>query len=371
MNIFQDLESNGHEQVILCSSREFGLRAIIAIHDTTLGPALGGTRMWTYASDGDALQDALRLSRGMTYKAALAGLNLGGGKAVIIGDPRKDKTEILFRMYGRFIEGLGGRYITAEDVGTSVREMEWVRMETRYVTGIDKALGGSGDPSPVTALGVYYGMKACVKQLSGNDSLSGKSVVVQGAGNVGSYLCSHLATEGVKIYLTDIDPERLKAVAGRTGAEMVAPEKIFDVRADIFAPCALGAIVNDETLPRLRVGIIAGGANNQLADEEKHGRILVEKGILYAPDYAINAGGLINVATELEGYSQEQALARAEGIYGTILEIFAIAAADGVPSYEASRKLAEARIANIGRLRQYFAGKSCADGKTGDSHHRT
>jgi len=371
MGIFQDLESHDHEQVIICSSREFGLRAIIAIHDTSLGPALGGTRMWTYASDEDALRDALRLSRGMTYKAAVTGLNLGGGKAVIIGDPRKDKSEILFRMYGRFIEGLAGRYITAEDVGTTVRDMEWVRMETRYVTGIDKALGGSGDPSPVTALGVYYGMKACVKELSGNDSLAGKSVIVQGAGNVGSYLCTHLASEGVKIYLTDIDPERLKAVAERTGAERVDPEKIFDIRADIFAPCALGAIVNDDTLPRLKVKIIAGGANNQLADEEKHGKMLVEKGILYAPDYAINAGGLINVANELEGYSRERALARAEGIYGTILEIFAIASAAGVPSYEASRKLAEDRIAKIGRLRKYFAGKSGMDGRTGDSHHRS
>ncbi len=370
MSIFQELEANSHEQVIICSGPKAGLRAIIAIHDTTLGPALGGTRMWTYASDEDALRDALRLSRGMTYKAAVAGLNLGGGKAVILGDPRKDKTEILFRMYGRFIEGLAGRYITAEDVGTSVRDMEWVRMETRYVTGIDKALGGSGDPSPVTALGVYYGMKACAKKLTGNDSLSGKSVIVQGAGNVGSYLCSHLASEGVKIFLTDIDRERVKAVSDRTGAEYVDPEKIYDVGADIFAPCAMGAVVNDDTLPRLKVQIIAGGANNQLADEEKHGRMLVERGILYAPDYAINAGGLINVANELEGYSQERALARAEGIYATILEIFSIAEAEGVPSYEASRKLAEDRMAKIGHLKKFFAGRAGPHDRNGDGHHR-
>jgi leucine dehydrogenase len=371
MGIFQDLETHTHEQVIFCSGREFGLRAIIAIHDTTLGPALGGTRMWTYASDEAALRDALRLSRGMTYKAAVAGLNLGGGKAVILGDPRKDKSEILFRMYGRFIEGLSGRYITAEDVGTSVRDMEWVRMETRYVTGIDKALGGSGDPSPVTALGVYYGMKACVKKLTGSDSLSGKSVIVQGAGNVGSYLCSHLASEGVKIHLTDIDPDRVKAVADRTGASYIEPEKIYDVRADIFAPCALGAVINDETLPKLKVKIIAGGANNQLAEEEKHGAMLMEKGILYAPDYAINAGGLINVANELDGYSQERALTRAEGIYTTILEIFSIAEADGVPPHVASLKLAEDRIAKIGGLRKFFAGKNGPDERSGGSHHRT
>lgn len=371
MSIFQELETDSHEQVIFCSGKEFGLRAIIAIHDTTLGPALGGTRMWTYATDEDALRDALRLSRGMTYKAAVAGLNLGGGKAVILGDPRKDKTEILFRMYGRFIEGLAGRYITAEDVGTSVQDMEWVRMETRHVTGIDKALGGSGDPSPVTALGVYYGMKACVKKLTGNDSLDGKSVIVQGAGNVGSYLCTHLAAEGVKIYLTDIDRERVKLVADRTGAEYVEPEKIYDVAADIFAPCALGAIINDQTIPRLKVKIIAGGANNQLADEDKHGNMLVDRGILYAPDYAINAGGLINVANELEGYARERALGRAEGIYNTILEIFSIAEADGVPSHEASRKLAEDRLAKIGHLRKFFAGKSGRDERFGDNHHRS
>ena len=369
MSIFQQLETHDHEQVIFCSCRKSGLRAIIAVHDTTLGPALGGTRMWTYESDDAALMDALRLSRGMTYKAAVAGLNLGGGKAVILGDPRKDKTEILFRMYGRFIEGLAGRYITAEDVGTSVQDMELVRMETRYVTGIDKALGGSGDPSPVTALGVYYGMKACVKKLTGSDSLSGKSVAVQGAGNVGSALCTHLTSEGVKISITDIDRERAKAVVDRTGAEYVAPEKIYDVRADIFAPCAMGAIINDETLPRLKVGIVAGGANNQLADEEKHGRMLVERGILYAPDYAINAGGLINVANELEGYSRDRALKRAEGIYGTILEIFSIAGADGVPPFEASRRLAEDRIAKIGHLRKFYVGKSGSDGRFGNDHH--
>ncbi len=371
MSIFEDIGSHKHEQVVFCSDKNSGLRAIIAIHDTTLGPALGGTRMWTYKTDEDALRDALRLSRGMTYKAAVAGLNLGGGKAVILGNPKTDKTEILFRTYGRFVEGLAGRYITAEDVGTSVQDMEWVRMETRFVTGLDRALGGSGDPSPVTALGVYYGMKASVKKLTGSDSLSGKSVIVQGAGNVGSFLCGHLAAEGVRISITDIYEERVKAVVKNTGATYVPPDDIYGVAADIFAPCALGAIVNDQTIPKLRVKIIAGGANNQLADEVRHGKMLIDRGILYAPDYAINAGGLINVANELGGYSRERALKQAEGIYSTILEILTIAETEGIPSHEASARLAENRISKIAHLRKFYSGKSETDGRFGDRQSRT
>lgn len=370
MGIFSEIETHNHEQVVFCSDRKAGLKAIIAVHDTTLGPALGGTRMWTYASDEDALRDVLRLSRGMTYKAAVAGLNLGGGKGVIIGDPKKDKTEILFRTYGRFVEGLGGRYITAEDVGTSVQDMEWVRMETSSVSGLDRALGGSGDPSPVTALGVYYGMKASMKKLTGSDSLAGKTVAVQGAGHVGSYLCGHLKAEGVKIHLTDIYEDRVRAVVKETGAAYVPPDDIYAVQADIFAPCALGAIVNDQTIPKLKVKIIAGGANNQLGDEERHGRMLIERGILYAPDYAINAGGLINVANELGGYSRERALKQAEGIYSTILEILTIAEKEGIPTYEASARLAESRIARLAHLRKIYAGKSETDGRFGDRGNR-
>jgi leucine dehydrogenase len=366
MSVFNDIGKHHHEQVVFCSDQQSGLKAIIAIHDTTLGPALGGTRMWTYASDEEALRDVLRLSRGMTYKAAVAGLNLGGGKAVIFGNPKTDKTEILFRTYGRFVEGLAGRYITAEDVGTSVQDMEWVRMETKSVTGLDRALGGSGDPSPVTALGVYYGMKASAKKLTGSDSLAGKSVIVQGAGNVGSHLCGHLKAEGVKITVTDIYEDRVKAVVKETGATYVPPDDIFAVQADIFAPCALGAIVNDQTIPKLKVKIIAGGANNQLGDEEKHGRMLIERGILYAPDYAINAGGLINVANELGGYSRERALKQAEGIYSTILEILTIAEKEGIPSYEASARLAEDRISRIAHLRKFYSGRSETDGRFGD-----
>jgi leucine dehydrogenase len=366
MPIFDSIQHRDHEQVVFCSDKSSGLRAIVAIHSTALGPALGGTRMWMYKTDEEALHDVLRLSRGMTYKAAVAGLNLGGGKAVLIGDPNRDKTEALFRAFGRFVEGLAGRYITAEDVGTDVRDMEYVRMETKYVTGIDLALGGSGDPSPVTAFGVYAGMKACVKELTGSDSLKGKTVAVQGAGHVAEFVCDHLAKEGASITVCDIYPDKVKALAAKTGATVVAPEAVYDVDADIFCPCALGAVVNDETIPRFKVRIIAGGANNQLADEAKHGRMLIDRGIMYAPDYAINAGGLINVSNELEGYSQVRAMKQAEGIYDTILRIFAIAKREGIPTYEASNRLAEDRIRAIGRIRSIYAGKSEFVGRLGE-----
>lgn len=369
MSIFQEIERKEHEQVVFCSDAKANLRAIIAIHNTNLGPALGGTRMWTYPTDEDALIDALRLSRGMTYKAAVAGLNLGGGKAVIIGDPNKDKTELLFRTYGRFVEGLAGRYITAEDVGTSVRDMEWVRMETKYVTGIDRALGGSGDPSPVTAYGVYNGMKACVKVMTGNDSLKGKKVAVQGAGNVASHVCHHLAKEGAKIFVTDIYEEKANTIVKAVKATYVKPEKIYDVDADIFCPCALGAILNDKTIPRLKVAIVAGGANNQLADEQKHGEMLKKRKILYAPDYAINAGGLMSVANELDGYGPDRAMKQAEGIYDTLLRIFAIAEQENILTFEASNRLAEERIANIGRIRSMYVGRSEFAGRLGDLEH--
>lgn len=366
MNIFEEIRKKEHEQVVFLSHKESNLRAIIAIHDTTLGPALGGTRMWMYASENDALIDVLRLSRGMTYKAAVAGLNLGGGKAVIIGDPNKDKDESMFRAFGRFVDGLAGRYITAEDVGTTVEDMEYVRMETKYVTGIDKALGGSGDPSPFTAHGVYVGMKACMKQLTGSDSLVGKKVAVQGAGQVAKFLCEYLAKEGSKIYVTDIYENKAKAVAAESKAEYVHPDKIYDVDADVFCPCALGAIVNDETIPRMKFKIIAGGANNQLGDENKHGKILLERGIIYAPDYAINAGGLINVANELGGYHPERAMRQAGQIYDTIKKILDIAKKENIPTHEASNKLAEERIKSIGNIRQIYSGKSEFAGRLGE-----
>ena len=358
MSVFEEIGSRGHEQIVFCSEPRVGLRAIIAIHNTSLGPALGGTRMWTYASADDALHDVIRLSRGMTYKAAIAGLNLGGGKGVIIGDPNKDKTEALFRTYGRFIEGLAGRYITAEDVGTTEREMEWARMETQYVTGTSKALGGSGDPSPVTAFGVFVGMKACAKEAYGTDSLKGKRIAVQGAGNVASHLCKHLAKEGARITITDIYEGKAKDVAKAVKGAYVKPEKIFSVPADIFAPCALGGILNDDTIPNLKVKIVAGGANNQLLDEKKHMQMLIDRKILFAPDYAINAGGLINVANELEGYSEPRALKQAEGIYDILTEIFRIARSEKIPTSLAANRLAEARIARISGIKQIYAGRS-------------
>lgn len=367
MSIFEQLQKRDHEQVVFCSDPASGLKAIIAIHNTNLGPALGGTRMWMYASDEDALTDVLPLSRGMTYKASVAGLNLGGGKAVIIGDPNKQKTESMFRAFGRFVEGLAGRYITAEDVGTAVRDMEYVRMETKYVTGIDRALGGSGDPSPVTAFGVYMGMKASMKVLTGDNSLRNKKVAVQGAGHVAQFVCEHLAHEGAKIFISDIFPDKVKKVAEKFKAEVVAPDKIFEVDADIFCPCALGAIVNDETIPKFKFKIIAGGANNQLAEEQKHGQMLIERGILYAPDYAINAGGLINVYNELEGYSQERALKQAEGIYDTILKIFDISNTERIPTFEASNRIAEDRIKAISRMKSIYAGKSTFVGRLGEN----
>lgn len=355
MKVFNELEFKDHEQVVFCSDKKVGLRAIIAVHNTTLGPSLGGTRMWRYATEEDALHDVLRLSRGMTYKAAIAGLNLGGGKAVILGNAEREKSEALFRTYGKFVDTLGGRYITAEDVNTDVRDMEWVRMETRHVTGISRALGGSGDPSPVTGLGVYVGMKACAHEVFGSDSLKGKKVAIQGAGKVASYLAEHLAEEQAKVFITDIVESRVKSIVKRLKATYVRPEKIYGIPVDIFAPCALGGILNDETIPKLRCKIVAGGANNQLLDEKKSSQQLIDRGILYAPDYAINAGGLINVANELEGYSERRALTQAESIYVILQGIFQLAKREKIPTYLAANRLAEQRIESIGRVKQIYS----------------
>lgn len=352
MKVFNTMSEHNHEEVVFCQDRDTGLRAIIAIHDTTLGPALGGTRMWPYKNEAEALEDVLRLSRGMTYKSAAAGLNFGGGKAVIIGDPQKDKNEILFRAFGRFVQGFAGRFITGEDVGVEVRDMEWVRMETPWVLGISEALGGSGDPSPVTARGVYYGMKACCEAVFHTPSLAGRKVAIQGAGHVGYYLAEFLFKEGAQLFVTDIHPERVQRCVKDFGAEGIPPEKIYDVEADIFAPCALGAVINDETLSRLKFKIIAGGANNQLADEHKHGRMLMVKNILFAPDYVINAGGLINVANEIEGYHRDKALKEAEGIYDILKQVIALARKEHVPTNEASNRVAETRLAQVARLKR-------------------
>ncbi|MFD1408240.1 Glu/Leu/Phe/Val dehydrogenase [Kroppenstedtia eburnea] len=353
MKIFDYMGKYDYEQLLFCHDEASGLKAIIAIHDTTLGPALGGTRMWTYASEEEAIEDALRLARGMTYKNAAAGLNLGGGKTVIIGDPRKDKNEAMFRAFGRFIQGLNGRYITAEDVGTTVEDMDLIHEETHYVTGISPAFGSSGNPSPVTAYGVYQGMKAAAKEAFGDDSLQGKTVAVQGVGNVAYSLCRYLHDEGAKLVVTDINKDNMERAVRDFGAETVAPDAIYDVDCDIFSPCALGAVINDDTIQRLKCKVVAGSANNQLKTDE-HGDILTEKGIVYAPDYVINSGGVINVADELLGYNRERAMKKVEGIYQTISRVFEIAKRDGIPSYKAADRMAEERIATLRRSRSTF-----------------
>lgn len=355
MSVFESMTSEGgHEQVLFCRNDAAGLRAIIAIHDTTLGPALGGCRMWDYASEEEALTDVLRLSRGMTYKAAAAGLNLGGGKAVIIGK-RDAKSEAMFRVFGRFIESLNGRYITAEDVGTSVHDMENIFMETKYVTGVAPAHGGSGDPSPVTAYGVYRGMQAAAAATWGSESFEGKRVAVQGLGNVGKNLVRHLCEDGAKLTVTDIDETRCAEIKKEFGCEVVHPDAIYSVDCDIFSPNALGAVINDETMPQLKCKIVCGGSNNQLK-EDRHGRELGEKGILYAPDYVVNAGGLINVYVEMEGYVRERALRMAEGIYQNTERVINISREQGIPTYEAADRFAEERIETIGQIKKGFFG---------------
>ena len=346
MGIFQDIETHKHEQVVFCSDKRSGLQAIIAIHDTTLGPALGGTRMWTYTSDEDALNDALRLSRGMTYKAAVAGLNLGGGKAVILGNPKTDKSEALFRAMGRFIETLGGTYITAEDVGTTVEDMVAVRKETRWVTGLPRNLGSSGDPSPWTALGVFRGQKACLEEVFGNGDFAGRTVAIQGLGHVGVFLAEHLHAAGARVVVCDVAPERVKEAATRFGAQVTSPDAIYDVPCDVFAPCALGAILHDETLRRLRTKIIAGAANNVLLREE-HGDRLREMGVLYAPDYVINGGGIINVSIEIEpgGYDEARSRRKVENIYEALKTVFRMSRERNISTNRASNQLAEERLA--------------------------
>ena len=355
MGVFEAMANEGgHEQVIFCEDKNAGLKAIIAIHDTTLGPALGGCRMWNYASEEEALTDVLRLSRGMTYKAAAAGLNLGGGKAVIFGE-RSTKSEAMFRVFGRFVEALNGRYITAEDVGTTVHDMENIFMETKYVTGVAPAHGGSGDPSPVTAYGVYKGMQASAKAAFGSESFKDKKIAVQGLGNVGGNLVRHLAEEGAKLTVTDISPERCEEIAKQYGAEVVAPDAIYDVDCDIFSPNALGAVINDETLPKLKCKVVCGGANNQLKTDA-HGVALEERGILYAPDYVVNAGGLINVYVEMEGYVRDRALRMAEGIYANTERVINISRQHGIPTYRAADRFAEERIEKIGQIKKGFFG---------------
>lgn len=353
--VFSQAAELEHEQVVYCYDKDTGLKAIIAIHNTVLGPAVGGTRMWNYASEEEALKDALRLSRGMTFKSAIAGLNIGGGKAVIIGDAKKIKNETLMRRFGKFVDGLGGRYWTAEDVNMTTRDMEYIRMATPYVTGVPEAMGGGGDPSPVTAFGVYMGMKATAKKAWGHDSLKGKKVAVQGAGHVATYLMEHLAKEGAKIFTCDFNEEKLKNAVEKYGAVVVPVDDIYDVDADIYSPCALGATLNDQTISRLKCSIVAGGANNQLAEELRHGRALVQKGILYAPDFLINGGGITNVYYEQIGnYNREVVYAQTERIYETTIKVLDLADKKGITPQESAMEIALKRISDIGKIKLSF-----------------
>lgn len=346
------MQNGGHEQVVHFYDQLTGLKAIVAIHNTWLGPALGGTRMWAYNNEQEALTDVLRLSRGMTYKAAITGLNLGGGKAVIIGDSRTLKNEALMRRFGKFVNGLAGRYITAEDVGVNTRDMEYIARETEFVTGLPEFLGGGGDPSPVTAYGVYLGMKSSAKEVYGSDSLNGKKILVQGTGKVGQHLVDHLIKEGASVYINDINQENL-AIVTKThpSVQVVESEGMFDIDIDIYAPCALGATINTESLERLRCAIVAGAANNQLADEMTHGNMCREKGILWAPDFLINAGGLINVSVELEGYNRERAMSATENIYQAAQNVFKMAKELNITTIDAAKQVAEKRMEEIGRIK--------------------
>jgi len=342
-----------YEQVVFSHEGTSGLRAIIAIHSTRLGPALGGTRFYPYGNEDEAIEDVLRLARGMTYKAAAAGLDLGGGKAVIIGNPAVDKSEALLRSYARFVESLGGRYITAEDVGTTQADMDLIRRETRFVTGVSEELGGSGDPSAATAYGVRWAMKAVARYLWGTTSLEGRHVAVSGVGKVGTHLVGDLVEEGARVTVADVVPAAVERVVRQFGAEPVAVEKAHAVDCDIYSPCALGGALNASTIPELRCAAVVGSANNQLA-EPSCADLLHEANVLYATDYVVNAGGLINIAEELgpRGYHRERAYAAVRRVGDNIERVLAIADADGITTAAAADRLAERRIEELGHVRR-------------------
>ena len=342
--VFGQMSFDDHEQIVFCNDKDTGLKAIIGIHNSVMGPALGGTRMFNYANEWEALNDVLRLSRGMTFKAAITGLDIGGGKAVIIGDAKTQKTPELMRKFGEFVHSLSGRYITAEDVGMETSDMDIVRDVTPYVTGISEARGGSGNPSPVTAYGVYMGMKAAAKQQFGSDVLSGKKVLVQGIGHVGETLVEYLTTEGAIVTIADINEEKLNEVRAKYHAEIYKGEDLYTADVDIYAPCAMGATLNDNTVHKIKAKVIAGAANNQLADENVHGAILQERGILYAPDFLINAGGIINVYAEIAHYDKAEIMRKTENIYNTTLEIFDFAIANKTTPHKAALTIAQNRI---------------------------
>ncbi len=352
VSVFDQMAPHDHEQIVHCFDKATGLKAIVAIHSTALGPAMGGTRIWNYTSDAEALTDAIRLARGMTYKSAISGLNVGGGKAVLIGDPDQLKNEAYLRRFGQFIDGLNGKYVTAGDVNMTLRDLEYVRMETRHVTGLPEAIGGSGSSSLITAYGVYMGMKAAAKEAFGTDSLEGKKVAVQGVGAVGSKLVEYLVKEKAVVFASDVSESKLQRVSREFSAHVVSLDGIYDIPADIYAPCALGATLDDETIPRLTCQVIAGGANNQLADEQQHGVMLRERGVVYAPDFLVNAGGIMAVAAEYFGtYSKNYLFQKAERIYDVCQTVLQQAAQQQTEPHQIAMKMAEERIASIAQLR--------------------
>ncbi len=351
-SIFELMEQYDHENLFLCQEKSLGLKAIFAIHDTTLGPAAGGIRMWLYDTEADAVNDALRLARGMTYKWAAAGANMGGGKCVVIGDPKRDKTEGLFRALGRFLHRLGGLFLVGPDVGTNLRDMEWLRMETPYVVFTPESWGGPGDPSPATAFGVVQGMRACLKEVYGSPDLQGRTVAVQGIGSVGEQAVELLVNAGARVTIADIDRERAEHIASRYQVHLGHPEEIHALDVDVYCPCALGAVINDRTVPELRCRIVCGSANNQLA-EERHGDLLAQRGILYAPDYIVNAGGALVGADSLNpgGFNRQRAMDAVSRIYETMEKVIALSKEYKVPTYRAADLLAEQRIAMRRSLR--------------------
>lgn len=342
--VFGQISFDDHEQVVFCQDKDTGLKAIIGIHNTVLGPALGGTRMWNYTNEWEAVNDVLRLSRGMSFKSSISGLNLGGGKAVIIGDAKTQKTPELMRRFGQFVDSLSGKYITAEDVGMETKDMDTVREVTKYVTGISESKGGSGNPSPITAYGVFMGLKAAAKYQFGTDNLEGKRVLVQGIGHVGEVLVDHLTKNGAIVTIADINEQRIEEVVKKYGAKAFTGADLYAADVDIYAPCALGATINDETINKIQAKVIAGAANNQLANEVMHGNLLKERGILYAPDFLINAGGVINVYSELANLASAQVMEKTENIYNTSLEIFKFAETNNITTHRAAMEIAQKRI---------------------------
>ena len=353
--IFERMEHEDFEQIVFCHDKTSGLKGIIVIHDTTLGPALGGCRVWDYDSEEEALVDAMRLAKGMTYKNAAAGLEIGGGKSVIIADPKNiENPEALFRSFGRYVESLNGRYITAADVGIKTENLDTMYLETDYVVGISESYGSSGNPGPVTGMGVYRGMLRTAKEVFGDDSLKGKKIAIQGCGSVAYNMAKYLHEDGAEMIVTDISEEAVQRMVDEFGATPVGVDEIYEVEADIFCPCALGAILNDDTIPKLKVKAVCGSANNQFEDEEKHSKMLEERGILYAPDFIVNSGGVINVADELSGYNRERALEKAADIYNQIGQVFEIAKRDNITTARAADILAEERMAAMKEMRSNF-----------------